>query len=134
MKKIIYLISILMILLWLYSCLNTYVYPGKAEIVNREIDTSLNDSSLIYGHVYDSEGRYNVYGPFIIITHDSLFYTKADSINSYFELKMPAGLYTIICKQSVGQKDPVHQGVLHDLRLKPNEKVKIKFIYGTTVW
>ena len=34
------------------SCREVHVFEGRSVILNKTIDTTLNDSILIYGHVY----------------------------------------------------------------------------------
>ncbi len=140
MKRIIYLVTIVFIInIVLYSCdfltnsLN-HVYPGKAEIVKVEIDKQLNDSVMIYGEVYNAFGNHLYKGYnriFKIYTENNLFVTEADT-NAFFQMKISAGEHNITC-EGENEDNSEHMCKLN-LTTKPNQKIKLKFLYGETVW
>ncbi len=131
MKRITYLATIFFVFtIILYSCVNTKNYPGKAEIVKIEIDKSLQDSVMIYGEIYDCFGEHLIIGNriFEIYTEEKIFCTKTDT--AYFQMKIPAGKHTITC-EGEGEDNSEHMCNLN-LTTKPNQKIKIKFLYGET--
>lgn len=121
------------IMLMLCSCLKVHEHSGKAEIISRNTDNSLNGKSIVYGAVYDYRGEQLIQRkpPFSIYTQDSLYYTHTDT--AHFLLKVFSGKYTITCKYP--SESDIHRiAVLRDIKLKPNEKVEVKFFYGETIW
>lgn len=115
-----------------FSCLSIHVTHGKAEIVNRSFDCSLQDSAMICGYVLDAYGTHPVYSSvFIENTGNSVF---SDS-TGYFSVKLLPGTYTVIC-------DPVHPAdtrgytqtqKLENLTILPNEKIEVKFLITSVV-
>ena len=83
------------------SCLNRKFTDGRAEIISSS-DTTLNDSSFVFGHVYHVDrfgDEYYFENEFEIWIENSDYRTTNDTIG-YYSLKMPPGTYTYfsLCK------------------------------------
>ncbi len=114
------------------SCLNRQFIDGNVEIVSSS-DTTLNDSSLVFGHVYrlDRSGEYYFENEFEIWIENSDLKTTNDSTGNY-SIKTLPGTYTIKC-QSRGNKWERLIEEVQNIDLVKNKKTEINFYIGYTV-
>lgn len=109
------------------SCREVHVFEGRSVILNKTIDTTLNDSILIYGHVYSAEDNKTPQTTARIWAEESAKESFSDNSGSY-SLKLPDGIYTIKC---LGRYSNPHEILIVDnTRLLPNEKIEIDFYLG----
>ncbi len=114
------------------SCLNRKFTDGWAEIVSSS-DTTLNDSSLVFGHVYhvDRSGdEYYFEDEFEIWVENSDLKTTNDSTGNYAIKTLP-GTYTIKCQSRGNDWDRLIEEV-KSLELSRNTKTEINFYIGYT--
>ena len=117
----------LLVLLSFASCnKNTIIYEGKASIISRSFDTSLQDSAMIYGYVRSAAYEdilppYNIPTIFIRETNAT---TECDSLG-YFSLKLLQGTYTVVCSEDCPDLK---------ITIRSNEKVEIKFLIRVVIW
>lgn len=114
------------------SCLNRKFTDGRAEIVSSS-DTTLNDSSLVFGHVYHvdrlgNEFYYN--NEFEIWIENSDLITTNDSTGK-FSIKTLPGTYTIKCQSRGNEWERLIEEV-KSLELSKNTKTEINFYIGFT--
>ena len=109
------------------SCLSIYIVDSSAEVLSRGTDTALNDTSLIYGTVYDEATNNMPYPGVSIWIEDSDIKTSSDTLGN-FSLKVLPGTYTIKCLHPYS--DVRFTAVLDDVLLMSNEKVEIQFFHG----
>lgn len=115
------------------SCLNRQFIEGRAEIVSIS-DTALNDSSLMFGHVYhlewvDKEQYFE--NEFEIWIENSDYRTTNDTIG-YYSLKMPPGTYTIKCQSTGNNWERLIERV-KNIDILKNTKTEIDFFIGYTI-
>jgi len=106
------------------SCLDVRIYPGKALIVNRSFDISLQDSAMICGYVLDAAEKTPLWNSSKILVENTEISTFCDS-TGYFFIKLLPGTYTIICFDPLVTDDTLK---LKSLKILSNEKVEIKFL------
>ena len=106
------------------SCHKVYIYEGKAIVLNKTSDLTLNDSVLIIGNVYSAYDTLPEFNAIVWIDGTNIK-TSTDSLG-YFSIKLPPGTYTIKCHRS-GDTGEQPQ-VLKDIQLLPNEKLKVEFL------
>ena len=112
------------------SCREVHVFEGKSVILSRTIDTTLNDSILIYGHVYSAEDNKTPQNAAKIWTEEFSKESFSDHLGNY-SLKLPSGIYTIKC---LGRYSNPHEIlIINDTKLLPNEKIEINFYLGITI-
>jgi len=113
----------LFVLLLFLSCVNTKIYEGKVQIINRSFDTSLQDSAMIYGYVLSAADENPLSNRTILIkeTKNSVF---SDSIG-LFSMKFLPGTYTIVCFYPPATDSSLE---LDNFKILPNEKIEIKFL------
>ncbi len=132
MKKIEYFI-IFVILLTISSCLNRQFVDGHAELVLSS-DSSLNDSSLIFGHIYhvDWTDNYHYFEhQFEILIENSNLKTTNDSTGNYLIKTIP-GTYTIKCQSTSNEWERLIEE-MKDIEIGKNKKIQIDFYIGYTI-
>jgi hypothetical protein len=112
------------------SCLDVHIYPGKALIVNRFFDNSLQDSALIYGYVLDAAEEKPLWDSSKILVEKTEISTFCDS-TGYFFMKLQPGAYNIVCFNPIVTDDTLK---LDNLKILPHEKVEIKFLKKVKEW
>ena len=113
------------------SCIkNTIIYEGKALIINRSFETSLQDSVMIYGYVLSAADENPFWNSSIILIENTKTATVSDSLG-FFSLKLLSGTYAVICFDPSVTNDTLK---LENLKTLPNEKVEIKFLKRVEVW
>jgi len=103
------------------------------EIVSSS-DTTLNDSSLVFGHIYhvdwsDKESYYE--NEFKIWIENSDLETTNDT-TGYYSLKVTPGTYTIKCQTTYNEWERLIEEV-RNIDLAKNTKTEINFYIGYTV-
>ena len=132
--KIIKYIFILMTFLFINSsCLNRQFVDGRAEIISTS-DTTLNDSSLIFGHVYHVDWidkvNYNE-NEFEIWIENTDLSTTNDTTGYYF-IKTKPGTFTIKCQSTYNSWERLIEEI-KDIELSKNTKTQISFYIGYTI-
>ena len=133
MKNFGYLLVFIAVLIIASSCLNRQFIDGKTEIISSS-DTILNDSSLVFGHIYRVEwsGVYYYHeNEFTIWIENSDLETTNDT-TGYYSLKITPGIYTIKCQSSGNEWERLIEEV-RNIDLAKNTKTEINFYIGTTV-
>jgi len=131
MKNKIFVSFALLLLLLFSSCnKNTTIYEGKALVINRSFDDSLQDSVMIYGYVLSAADENPFWNSSTILIEDTKTSTVCDS-SGFFSLKLLSGTYTVICFDPSVTDDTLK---LENLKTLPNEKVEIKFLKRVVVW
>ena len=130
MKTQLSIFALSLLLLLFSSCLNTKIYEGKALIVSRSFDTSLQDSAMIYGYVLDAAEKQPLWNSSTIIVEETQTTTYSDS-TGYFSMKLLQGTYTVVCFDPLVTNDTLK---LENTVIFPNEKVEIKFLKGVVIW
>ena len=126
-----YITSLLIILVGMVvSCHKVHIYPGKAIIVNRSIDATLNDSAIIFGMVYSAEDEKTPELNADIWIESPNIKTNSDS-TGFFNLKLLSGTYTIKCLGKFSNEDMIIE--LKNLSILPNEKVEVRFLQGIII-
>lgn len=115
-------------LLVLFSCLSIHIAKGRAaEIIAKEIDFNLNDSTLIYGTaVLVESGNMPATGASIWI-EDTGLSTTTDKYGK-FSLTIQPGTYTVNCLQP--GSDERLLSTLENIQTKPNERIEVNFYHG----
>jgi len=109
------------------SCSNIQTYPGKALIVNRSIDNSLQDSAMIYGYVLDAKEKKPLSNCTILVKEtNSAVYSDS---TGYFFLKLLPETYTVMCFAE--HSDTL---LLENLKILTNEKVEVKFLRTVVIY
>ena len=114
------------------SCLNRKFTDGRAEIISSS-DTTLNDSSLVFGHVYHVDrfgDEYYFENEFEIWIENSDLKTTNDSTGNY-AIKILPGTYTIKCQSRGNDWERLIEEVKF-LELYRNTKTEINFYIGYT--
>ena len=124
------IIIILLLFIVCVSCLNVQVYPGKVLIVNRSIDNSLQDSSMVCGYVLDAAEEKPFWNSSKILVEKTEIFTFCDS-TGYFFMKLLPGTYSIVCFDPLVTGDTIK---LNNLKIFPGEKVEVKFLKTVTIW
>jgi len=125
MKNIFLLLAIFLIIM--FSCRQIHFVDGESMVLNRSIDTSLNDSAIIYGTVYYSECDQCFETQAKIWINGTELNTLTDTLG-YINLRIPSGLCTIKCTRLNSRYDITEQ--IKDLVVLKNEKIELKFIMG----
>ena len=132
MRKLSNLIFVIILLIF-SSCLNRQFVEGRAELVTSS-DSTLNDSSLVYGYVYrlDWVGTYRyTENEFEIWLEDSDLRATNDSIGFYSLMTGP-GTYTIKCQGTNNEWQRLIVE-LNNINLLKNHKTQIDFYIGYTI-
>lgn len=115
------------------SCLNRQFIDGNAEIVSCS-DTTLNDSSLVFGHVYhvDWSNKEDYHeNEFEIWIENSDLKTTNDT-TGYYSLKIAPETYTIKCQTTYNVWERLIEEV-QNIDLAKNTKTEINFYIGYTI-
>jgi hypothetical protein len=115
------------------SCLNRQFIDGNVEIVSSS-DTTLNDSSLVFGHVYHVDWYDKEYyheNELTIWIENSDLETTNDT-TGYYSLKIAPGTYTIKCQSTYNEWERLIEEV-KNIDLVKNTKTEINFHIGTTI-
>ena len=131
MKKVNFIL-IFMILILNASCLKRQFIEGRVEQV-ATTDTILNDSSLIYGHIYrlNIEGDYHYWeNEFEIWLENTDLKTTSDA-NGYYSIKTEPGTYIIKCQSASNTWERLIEEM--KLELTKNTKTQIEFYIGYTI-
>jgi len=111
-----------------FSCRKVLIYPGEYKVAAREIDSLLADSVLVFGKVVSVIDTFPLFHSRIWASELSKdVYSNYDGI---YNLKLPAGTYTINCEQDPGSEFRL---TIKDISFLPNEKVEINFYIGARV-
>lgn len=123
-------ILLIILLVMVVSCHKVHTYPSKAIIVNRSIDTTLRDSSLIFGYVYSAgdEKTPEMYANIWI--EGTKIKTNSDK-SGFFSMKLLSGTYTIKCLGEFSNEDEIIE--LKNLSVLPNERIEVKFLQGIII-
>jgi len=107
------------------SCNRVQIYPGRIEIVERSFDYSLQDSAAIHGYVleaYEEKPTLSCRSTILIVETGA---TTQDNDSGYFFIKLLPGTYTVERFFTFPTWNDTMR--LENLKILPNEKVKIKF-------
>ncbi|WP_163718396.1 hypothetical protein [Mangrovibacterium lignilyticum] len=121
------------VLVIISSCLNRQFIDGRAEI-GSSLDTTLHDSSFVFGHIYHVDWSVNEYyleNQFEVWVENSDLKTTNDT-SGYYSLKMTPGTYTIKCQSTYNEWERLIEEV-KSLELLKNTKTEINFYIGNTV-
>ena len=124
------ILLIIITLLIVNSCRQVHVYEGKSVILNKTTDTTLNDSILIYGHVYSAEDNKILEIGAKIWAEEFSKESFSDNLGNY-SLKLPSGIYTIKCLGKYSNSSEIL--IISKTKLLPNEKIEINFYIGITI-
>ncbi|TAL75876.1 MAG: hypothetical protein EPN88_03195 [Bacteroidetes bacterium] len=128
MKNILLLLALFLIII--YSCRQIHFVDGESIILNRSIDTSLNDSAMIFGTVYYNDcDQCFAFQAKIWINGTEL--NTMTGTKGYFKLIIPSGLSTIKCTRINDQYKIIEE--IKDLLILKNEKIELKIILGHVV-
>lgn len=131
MKKLRILLS-LIVLLTLSTCLNRQFVEGRAELITTA-DSTLNDSSLVYGYIYRIDWVYYHYyaNEFEVWQENSDLRTSNDTLGFYSFMTTP-GTHTIKC-QDVNNTWEQLVVEMKNVNLLKNKKTQIDFYIGYTI-
>ena len=122
--------AIIFIFIVFISCLSVHIYPGKAIIVNRSFDDSLQDSAMIYGYVLDAAEKKPLWNSSKISIEKTELFTFCDS-TGFFLIKLLPGIYNIVCFCPIVTDDTLK---LDNIKFLPNEKIEVQFLKKVVVW
>jgi hypothetical protein len=125
-----YFFLLLFSCVFIYSCRQVHKYNGKSIIIKKTIDSSLNDSILVFGKIYSAEDNKT---PEIDakIWVNILNISTYSNDTGYYDLKLSKGIYTIFCKRKYGNDDEIVS--IRDIKLSENEEINIDFYIGKTI-
>ncbi len=131
MKKLRILISFI-VLLTLSTCLNRQFVEGRAELIITA-DSTLNDSSLVYGYIYRIDWDYYHYyaNEFEVWQENSDLRTSNDTLG-FYSFMTTLGTYNIKC-QDVNNKWEKLVVEMKNVNLLKNKKTQIDFYIGYTI-
>lgn len=112
----------------LSACNEVHYIDSEAKIIGRYTDTALNDSSLIYGTVFDGSGT-SLPFPDVDIWIEGTDIKTTSDIQGKFSLRVLAGTYTVKCLAPYNEDRFLM--TLKDISLSPNEKIEIHFFHGS---
>ena len=114
------------------SCLERQFIEGRSEIISVS-DTAINDSTIIYGHVYHTEF------PEIISYEDEfeIWIENTDIITTNktggeYLIKTIPGNYTLKCQSRYNNWEQLVEEI-KNLELLENKKIEIDFYIGYTI-
>ena len=113
--------------------MNRHFIEGRAEIVSSS-DTVLNDSSLIFGHLYHVDwygDEYYLENEFEIWIENSELKTTNDT-TGFYSIKLIPGTYTIKC-QSSGNTWERLIAEAKNITISKNTQTEIDFYIGYTI-
>jgi len=131
MKKLRILLSGIVLLI-LSSCLNRQFVKGRAELISTA-DSTLKDSSLVYGYIYRIDWDYYHYSgnEFEVWQENSDLKTTNDTLGFYFFMTTP-GTHTIKCQDIYNTWDELIVE-MKNVNLLKNKKTQIDFYIGYTI-
>jgi signal peptidase I len=109
------------------SCLSINYIDSATQVVGRSMDTSLNDSSLIYGTVIVNTTN-NMPHPHASIWIDGTNIKTTSDVYGKFNIKILPGTYTVKCLDPSSEERFLM--TLKDISLSPNEKIELLFSHG----
>ena len=117
----------------LASCMSRQFIDGKVEIISVS-DTTLNDSSLFVGYVYEHPDHWPDQRP---VQAAEIWLDGQDSMvtsngSGYYSLKTVPGICTVKCQRNMN-KWPQLIGEVKRYKINKKEKVQINFYLGYTV-
>ena len=132
LKKLKLLTTLLLLLplcvVLLSACNEVQYIDSETKIVGRYTDTTLNDSSLIYGIVI-MNGTINMPYSNAEIWIEETDDNTASDIQGKFSLRVLPGTYTVKCLAPYNEDRFLM--TLKDISLLPNEKIEIHFFHGS---
>lgn len=111
------------------SCSNFNMREGRAEIISVS-DTTLNDSSIFVGYVYDlgnSSLNYPIQDGQVWIENTNLKATP--DLTGYYYIKTIPGTYTIKCQRDFNDWPQLIEEV-KNVEINKNEIIHINFYLG----
>ncbi|MFT3737647.1 MAG: carboxypeptidase-like regulatory domain-containing protein [Breznakibacter sp.] len=119
--------------LLLASCLDRQFIKGKAEIIS-VLDTTLNDSSIFAGYVYEHPDYYQNNFPIqnAQIWIDNPDLSTASNALGYYYIKTLPGTYTLKCQKEYNHWPQLIEEA-KNVRINKNERIQINFYLGYTV-
>lgn len=133
MKEIKMLLPFVVLLIITGSCLNRQFVDGWTE-VGTSSDTTLLDSTLVFGHIYHvdwpGEEYYRENEFTVWIEHADLQTTNDTA--GYYSLKMAPGTYTIKCQYQYEDWERLIEEA-KDIKFAKNTQTEINFYIGYTV-
>ena len=115
------------------ACLNRQFIEGRVELISIS-DTTLNDSSVILGHVYPLDWSDNYPykdNEFEIWLEDSNIKTTTDT-NGYYSLITEPGLFAIKCQRVSNDWERLIEE-MKDIEVPKNKKYILDFYIGYTI-
>jgi hypothetical protein len=112
------------------SCRQVHTYNSQAIIVSRSIDSTLNDSVLIYGYVLSAGDELTPEINANVWIDSTSIETKSDN-SGFFKFKTTSGTYTIKGLGEYSSREFIIE--LKNLSTLPNEKVELKLLQGIVV-
>jgi hypothetical protein len=137
MKRFLSILScsalILFCIVHIQSCMNRQFIKGQAEIISIS-DSTLNDSSLFVGYVYEHPDHWPNRQPIqdaqVWLNDQTL--KASTNLKGYYYLKTVPGTYTVKCQRNLNMWPQLVLEV-KDVKINKNEKVQIDFYLGYTI-
>jgi hypothetical protein len=131
MKKLRNLLP-LITLLTLSSCLNRQFVEGRAELITTA-DSTLNDSSLVYGYIYRIDWEnYNYSGNEFEVWQENSDIKTTNNTHGFYSLMTVPGTHTIKCQEVNNEWEKLIVE-MKNLSLSKNKKTQIDFYIGYTI-
>lgn len=132
MKRLVLAIFYSAIFIFLFNlCMSKHFAKGKVEIISVS-DSTLNDSSLFVGYVYELFDPPSYPVQFAQISIDNLnLMTKSDT-RGYYYIKTTSGTYTIKCQRDFNDWPQLIEQV-ENIKIDKNEIIHINFYLGQVV-
>lgn len=126
------LIRFLTLVLLMSACTNNKFYKGYIDIAGSDCDTTLIDSSMIYGTTFSADpGDPTPVSHACIWIENTDYKTISDSLGR-FELKLPPGEFTV--KSNYTCSDNEYTAILDEILFIKNEKFKLNIYIGIEIW
>jgi hypothetical protein len=113
--------------------MNRQFIKGKAEIISVS-DSSLNDSSIFVGYVYEHLDHWPNKKPIqnaqIWLNDQNL--KTVSNVDGYYYIKATPGIYTVKCQRAYNTWPQLVEEI-RDFKINKNEKVQIDFYLGYTI-
>jgi hypothetical protein len=131
MKKLRNLLP-LITLLTLNSCLDRHFVEGRAELISTT-DSSLNDSSLVYGYIYRIDwATYNYSGHEFEVWQENSDLKTTNNTLGFYSLMTSPGTHTIKCQEVNNEWEKLIVE-MKNISLVKNKKTQIDFYIGYTI-
>jgi len=124
------IIACSLFLLAFITCRQVHIFESSHKIISRVNDSSLNDSVLIFGHVYSAVDN-TTPELYARVWVEKLQYETSTDTTGFYTLKMPSGTYTLKCFALYHSEDFTE--IIKDIVLLPNEKIEINFFIGEKI-